>query len=268
MWASGERYEPYMGRWSRLVADRFLAWLRAPAGCRWVDVGCGTGALSATLLSVAAPAAVLGVDPSAGYLDHLRGRVRDGRLELRRGDAAALPAPTASADHVVSGLVLNFLPDPRRAVAEWARVCRPGGTVAGYVWDYAAGMQLIRYFWDAAAALDPAAAELDEGRRFLICRPEPLAALFGAAGLVEVETTGLQVPTVFGDFDDYWGPFLGGQGPAPGYCAGLPAPARQRLRDRLRASLPADPDGSIPLTARAWAVRGLVPDAGKSPSIP
>jgi SAM-dependent methyltransferase len=174
-----------------------------------------------------------------------------------------LPLPDATFDRVVSGLVLNFVPDQPRAVAEMARVVRPGGEVALYVWDYAGGMQLMRRFWDAAAALDPRAAELDEGRRFPTCRPEPLRQLFETDGRLHgVATRSIEVPTIFRDFDDYWTPFLGGQGPAPGYCVALPEGARSALRDRLRASLPRQPDGSIHLVARAWAIRGRRNSAG------
>ena len=254
MWASGDLYEPYVGRWSRLVADRFVAWLRPGAGASWLDVGCGTGALTGTVLAAADPASVLAVDRSRGYLEYARRRVAGAGFGV--ADGVSLPVRDRSVDRVVSGLVLNFLPDPARAVAEMARVCRPGGVVAVYVWDYAEGMQPIRRFWDAAIALDPGAAELDEGRRFPLCRPDRLAAVF--AGLAGVESTGITVPTRFRDFDDYWTPFLGGQGPAPGYCAGLPDDARQRLRDRLRSTLPTAADGSVPLSARAWAVRGTV----------
>jgi hypothetical protein len=137
-----------------------------------------------------------------------------------------------------------------------SRVVRAGGTVAVYVWDYADGMQVMRFFWDAAVALDHAAAELDEGRRFPLCAPSALDALFRDAGLDEVDTRAIDVPTRFRDFDDYWSPFLGGQGPAPGYAAALDDRRRTALRERLEATLPVAADGSIPLTARAWAVRG------------
>ena len=136
------------------------------------------------------------------------------------------------------------------------RVTQPGGTVAAYVWDYAGEMQLMRYFWDAAVALKPAAREFDEGIRFPVCRPEPLIALFSTAGLLDVAVKAIDVPTVFKDFDDYWSPFLAGQGPAPGYCTSLSEADRVVLRDRIRAALPVAVDGSIPLIARAWAVRG------------
>jgi len=258
-WASGGRYEPYVGRWSRLVAERFVAWLRPSAGSEWVDVGCGTAALTETVLATADPARALAVDRSRGYLDYARRRLPPQRVSLCAGDACSLPVRTGAVEYVVSGLVLNFLPDPARGVAEMARVCRAGGTVAAYVWDYVEGMPLIRLFWDAAVAVDPAAAQLDEGRRFPLCRPDRLAELFALAGLTRVETTALTVPTRFQDFDDYWTPFLGGQGPAPGYCAGLSEDAQRRLRDRLRSAVPAAGDGSITLTARAWAVRGAVP---------
>ena len=148
------------------------------------------------------------------------------------------------------------MPDQVLAATELVRVARPGGEVALYVWDYAEGMALMRAFWDAASALDPRGAEIDESRRFPICRPEPLRQIFAAAGLVEVETRAIEVPTVFRDFDDYWTPFLGGQAPAPAYCMSLGEAARAALRERLRETLPAQADGSIRLTARAWAVRG------------
>ena len=249
MWQSGAAYEPYVGRWSRLVAERFVAWLAPPAGARWIDVGCGTGALTAAVLATD-PAAVLGLDRSPGFVTQARER---SAALFAVADGGALPLRDGVADHVASGLVLNFLPDPAAAVADMARACRAGGTVAGYVWDYAEGMQPIRLFWDAATALDPAAAELDEARRFTLCRPDRLAALF--SGLAEVQTTAITVPTVFRDFDDYWTPFLGAQGPAPAYVAQLPADARDRLQDHLRATLPAGP---IPLSARAYAIRGTV----------
>jgi hypothetical protein len=159
-------------------------------------------------------------------------------------------------DIAVSGLALNFVPQPSLAVHEMTRTVRAGGTVAAYVWDYAGTMELMRYFWDAAGALDPAALALDEGRRFPLCRPDPLIELFTQAGLRDVQVRAIDVPTRFRDFDDYWSPFLGGQGPAPGYAMSLDEPRRDALRERLRASLPIAADGSIALIARAWAVRG------------
>jgi SAM-dependent methyltransferase len=267
VWAAGDAYEAYVGRWSRSVAERFVPWVGAPAGRRWLDVGCGTGALTATVLATAGPAAVVGVDPSAAFVAHTRARLaetRAGVVDVRPGccvgDARSLPFTDRSFDAVVSGLVLNFVPDPQVAVAELARVTTPGGTVAAYVWDYAEGMAMMRHFWDCAAVLDPAAAVLDEGRRFPICRPEPLAGLWAAAGLVAVTAQAIEVPTQFADFDDYWTPFLGGQGPAPGYVTSLSEQSRHALRDRLRARLPHGPGASIPLTARAWAVKGSTRD--------
>jgi SAM-dependent methyltransferase len=168
-----------------------------------------------------------------------------------------LSAADGELDAIVSGLVLNFIPDQKKAVSEMRRVAREGGTVAAYVWDYGGEMQLMRYFWDAAAALSPKAGELDEAKRFPVCRPEPLEELFAAAGLRNVAVSKIDVLTVFRDFDDYWSPFLGGQGPAPGYCMSLPEADRAALRDRIRSALPVAKDGSIPLIARAWAVKGV-----------
>ena len=256
VWAVGEGYERYVGRWSRLVARELLAWLAVPAGREWLDLGCGTGALSRTILLHASPARVTGVDPSEGLLASARAQITDPRVEFRQGEARAIPAPDGIFGATVSGLVLNFIPDPAKGLAEMRRVTQPGGTVAAYVWDYAGEMQLMRHFWDAAVALKPAAREFDEGIRFPVCRPEPLIALFSAAGLLDVAVKAIDVPTVFKDFDDYWSPFLAGQGPAPGYCTSLSEADRVVLRDRIRAALPVAADGSIPLIARAWAVRG------------
>lgn len=256
VWATGAAYEPYVGRWSRRVARAFLAWLAVPPGGRWLDVGCGTGALTQTILAQAAPAAVQGVDASAGFVAYAQAATPDPRATFAVEDAQALSAADATFDAAVSGLVLNFIPRPERAAAAMARVTRPGGTVAAYVWDYAGDMQLMRAFWDAAVALDPAAGPLDEGVRFPLCRPDPLAALWQGVGLHAVEVRAVDVPTVFRDFDDYWSPFLGGQGPAPGYAMALSEERRITLRERIRAALPVAADGSIALIARAWAVRG------------
>ena len=256
IWESGAAYEPYVGRWSRLVANEFLSWLAVPPHIRWLDIGCGTGALSATILSVARPTTLTAVDYSKEYACYAREQIRDDRAEFLQADAQALPFLDDGFDATVSGLMLNFLPDPRRGLAEMARVTRPGGVVAVYVWDYAGEMQLMRHFWDAAAVLDPASAELDEGQRFPICRPEMLERLFTEATMTDVAVTAIDVPTAFRDFDDYWSPFLGGQGPAPSYTMSLSANSRSALRDYIRARLPVSADGSIHLLARAWAVRG------------
>jgi SAM-dependent methyltransferase len=255
-WASGDAYEPYVGRWSRLVARKFVAWLKAPKNIRWLDVGCGTGALSQAILDIAMPSLVQGIDPSEDYVNYACQHITDGRAHFDVGDARTLPYHTAFFDVVVSGLALNFVPEPALAVSEMVRLTQVGGTVAVYVWDYAGEMQLMRYFWDAAATLDSAARELDEGRRFPICQPTSLTQLFQGAGLKNVEACAIDVPTIFNSFDDYWTPFLGGQGPAPSYVMSLDEDHRIELRELIRSRLPVNNDGMIHLIARAWAVRG------------
>ena len=256
VWAVGAAYEAYVGRWSREVARELLRWLGVAPASRWLDVGCGTGTLAGVILDQASPRAVLGVDRSRGFVEHARATVTDARCTFEVGDAQALPVSGGAFDAVVSGLVLNFVPAPARMVAEMARAGRPGSTIALYVWDYAAGMELMRRFWDAARALDPAAAALDEAVRFPGCDPASLEALLAGAGLSEVATRAIDVPTRFRDFDDLWSPFLGGQGPAPTYAMSLPEAGRVALREAIRSSLPISPDGTISLGARAWAVRG------------
>ena len=256
VWVSGDGYESYVGRWSRLVAHDFLHWLDVSPDAHWLDVGCGTGALTQTVLDVASPAFVQAVDRSPSFVEFARHRVRDPRASFSVADAQSLPQSSGSVDAVVSGLVLNFIPRPEAAIAEMARVTRAGGVVAVYVWDYADRMQLMRYFWEAAVALDPRGEEVSEARRFPICAPEPLEALFRSGGLGQVESRAIDIATWFHDFDDFWRPFLSGQGPGPAYTMSLSEERRVALRERVRATLPVGADGSIDLIARAWAVRG------------
>jgi trans-aconitate methyltransferase len=255
MWADGDAYERYVGRWSRLVAPAFLAWLEPERRRRWLDVGCGTGALSAAILARCDPLGVVGVDPSEAHVGWAAAQVDDARASFVVADVGRLPAVTV--DIVVSGLALNFFPDAGAAV-EAMRARAPEGIVAAYVWDYAGRMDLMRHFWDAAGAVDPVAAR-DEADRFPICHPDRLQALWEGAGLADVTVHAIDVPTVFRDFDDYWTPFLGGQGVAPAYVMSLDEDRRRQLRDHLQAVLPVAADGSISLTARAWAVRGHAP---------
>jgi SAM-dependent methyltransferase len=257
MWDRGASYEPYVGRWSRLVARQFVPWLDIPSDVKWLDVGCGTGNLSQTILDIAHPRTVLGIDSSEGYIEFARKQIQDPRVAFRVGDAQALPVESAAYDAVVSGLALNFFPQPSKALSKMTRAVRIGGTAAAYVWDYAGKMQLMRYFWDAAVALDKAVFALDEGQRFPLCQPKPIRQLFQTAQLGEVEVHSIDVATTFRDFDDYWSPFLGGQGPAPGYAMSLSEEQRFALREKIRITLPIAPDGSIHLIARAWAVRGV-----------
>src|SRR5580704_14483608 len=187
VWSAAALYEPYVGRWSRLVARELLEWLSIPVQKDWLDLGCGTGALSQIIFEHGIPHAIKGIDSSADFVTYAKTHVDSARVTFEVGDVQALQIDAASFDVVVSGLVLNFVSEPRRAVAEMARVARPGGAVAAYVWDYAEKMELMRYFWDAAVALDPTALEFDEGCRFPICQSSPLAELFKNAGLQKVE---------------------------------------------------------------------------------
>ena len=259
MWNSGASYESYIGRWSRLVANQFVPWLHITAGAQWLDIGCGTGNLSETILERADPQSVLGIDSSEGYIEFARMQINDSRVTFRLGDAQALQVESASYDAAVSGLVLNFVPHPRQALREMIRAVRVGGTVAAYVWDYVGQMQLMRKFWDAAVELDrKAASALDEGQRFPICQPDRLQQLFQTAiQLEEVEVRSIDVETIFHNFDDFWSPFLDGQGPAPSYAMSLSEEKRAALKERIRLNLSVSFNGSIRLIARAWAIRGL-----------
>lgn len=258
VWGSGGPYEQYVGRWSRIVASEFVTWLGVPSGHTWADVGCGTGALVACVLATSEPKSVFAIDRSKGFLAEAHKNIADQRVRFAVADASALPWASASCDATVSGLVLNFVPDAAAMVREMVRVTRPSGRVAAYVWDYSGGMDMMRHFWDAAVAVNPDDAALDEAARFSLCQPEPLKMLFHDAGLTSLAVRAIEIPTIFRDFADYWTPFLGKQGAAPTYLAALDGERRDRIHELLRVRLVPAADGSIPLSARAWAVQGTV----------
>jgi len=257
-WAAGATYEDFMGRWSRLLAPRFVSWLGISPGVHWLDVGCGTGSLASAICSHAHPASVVGCDPAEPFIQFARERSRDGRVSFLAAGVGSLPRRPEGYGSVTSLFALNFFPDSEAAVQEMRSVAAPQGTVSACVWDYGDGMEFLRRFWDAATALDGAARELDEGFRFPLCHPGALAELFRAGGLRDVRCEPVEIPTVFAGFEDYWQPFLGATGPAPSYVASLDADRRAALARRLEETLPRGPGGTIALTARAWAVRGLV----------
>lgn len=245
-----------MGRWSRLLAPRFVSWLGVRADAHWLDVGCGTGALSEAICAGAQPASVVACDASQPFIDYARRRQVDARISFAVAAVGQLPTRAGGFDSVTSSLALNFFPGPEAAIEEMRRICGTGGLVSACVWDYADRMEFLRRFWDSAAAIDPAARDLDEGRRFPLCRPEALETLFRAGGLRNVVCEPIEIPTRFSGFAEFWSPFLGGTGPAPSYVAGLEAGRREALIAQLQRSLPRQPDGAICLVARAWAVRG------------
>jgi len=256
-WNDGDAYEMYVGRWSRKTGREFLTWLNVPKGQRWLDLGCGTGVLTSQILQNCAPESVIGVEPSEKFLALAQVDIVDERAQFLQGSGETIPVNANSVNVAVSGLVLNFIPNQEQAMMQLMRCVKAGGTVAAYVWDYCGHVQFMRYFWDAAVALDPSAREKDEGVRFPICRPDALAKLYTGAGLRDVVIAPIDIVTPFESFDDYWTPFLSGIAPAPGYCASLDDSMRERLKARLIESLPTDPDGKILLAARAWAVKGF-----------
>jgi len=255
-WTGGTTYELFMGRWSRRLASRFVSWLRVPAAAHWLDVGCGTGALTRAVCEDADPASVLGCDTAESFIAYAREHVRHPRVSFTVAGVGSLPAREGGYGSVTSMLALNFFPDPDGAVREMASLARPGARISACVWDYSEGMEFLRRFWDAVVALDPAARDLDEGRRFPICRPEALIDTFRKAGLSEIRCDAVEVPTPFADFGDFWRPYLSGPGPAPTYLASVDSERRETLAKELDRTLPRADDGTIPLTARAWAVCG------------
>ncbi|MGB8524003.1 MAG: methyltransferase domain-containing protein [Candidatus Acidiferrales bacterium] len=254
-WTSGAHYDQWMGRWSRLLAQEFLTWLHLSAGLRWVDVCCGSGIISEAIVERNTPANVVGVDASNEQISFARRHRAYPNVLFETADAMALPFPDSSFDVAVCGLGLNFIPSPDRALEEFYRVTRPGGTIAVYVWDYAGGATFLRKFWDAAIAIDGEAATFDQSHRFPMCTQDGLRSLFEQAKLEDLSQHALEVVTRFTSFDDYWDPLLTGQGSAPNYLAMRDQQIQTAIRERLRAVLPTNSQGAIELPARAWAIR-------------
>lgn len=253
-WTVAEGYEHYMGRWSRRIAARFIEWLDPPAGADWLEVGCGTGALTEAILDGTAPRSVRAIDPSRAFIAHASSRIRDERVQFEEAEVRDLPAAGAAVDIVASALVLNFIADRPAALAGMRRRLRQGGLLSFYVWDYpGGGIGFIDAFWKAAAEVDPRATVLDESRRFPFCSRHGLQALCREAGLraPAIEPIGTQI--VFRDFEAFWQPFTLGAGPAPGYCAGLADDHRAAVKARLAHRL--GTSGPLHFRARAWAVK-------------
>jgi SAM-dependent methyltransferase len=255
-WTSGAAYDQWMGRWSRLLANEFLAWLSPSPNLRWLDVCCGSGVLTEAIVDLYTPARVAGVDASPYQIEFARKQRAYPSVTFDTGDAMALSFAEGSFDIAVCGLGLNYIPEPERALDEMRRVTVPGGVIAAYVWDYADGARFLRLFWDCASTVDSEALAYDQAQRFPICNSEALQKLLERAGLEQVTVCALDITTRFENFDDYWQPLLTGQGSAPNYLATRDEVTRNAIRERLRASLPRSSGGAIELPARAWAVRG------------
>jgi SAM-dependent methyltransferase len=258
MFAASAAYERFMGRWSRLLAPVYISFAQIESGDRVLDVGAGTGSLASALEATPGVKEVVGVDPSEGLIAYARQNAKAGRARFEVGDAQALKFDDASFDKTMSLLVMNFVPDHDKAIAEMRRVTRPGGGVSACVWDYSDGMQMLRYFWDEAVALDPTADKKDE-RHMKLSREGQLGEAWKKAGLKSVQERLLVIEQSYSSFDDYWEPFLKGAGPAGAYAVSLPEERRRQLELRLRKRLLGGrDDGPFVLKAGAWAVRGDV----------
>jgi len=255
-WTAGSTYERFMGRWSRQLAVRFVSWLDLPGQAHWLDVGCGTGALTSAICELADPASVVGCDPAPSFIEYARRQSTDDRASFDGSGVGNLPRRPEGYGSIASLLALNFFPDPEEAVLEMRSLAARRGVVSACVWDYRGGMEFLRFFWDAAATVDVTARVLDEGERFPLCRAPALDDLFQRAGLREVRTGALEIATQFASFDDYWQPLLGGTGPAPAFVASLDPDRRSALAKALALTLPRGPGGTIVLKARALVVRG------------
>lgn len=254
-WAAADGYEKYMGRWSRQIATEFLSLLEMPNGLSWLEIGCGTGALSAEILKRSAPQDLTCIDPSENFLNETRSNLNSDLVNFKVASAEALPMLEESMDCVVSALVFNFITDKATALAEMKRVLKPAGTLAFYVWDYpGGGVEFMRAFWTAAVTCDPSAAQFTEDKRFPFCTKQGLEKMVAEAGYSEINTRTIEVSSVFQNFEDLWTPFTLGAGPAPGYCSSLSLDRQEKLKTTLQNQLSIRSDGSIPLNLRAWAV--------------
>jgi SAM-dependent methyltransferase len=261
MFTMSEGYERFMGRWSRLLAPQYIAFAGIRNGERVLDVGTGTGSAASTLGAAIPASEIVGIDPSEAFVAYAKSHTPSERVRFEVGDAQALRHKDGAFDQTMSLLVMNFIPDHEKAIGEMRRVTRPGGAVSACVWDYNAGMEMLRFFWDEVVALDPAAEAKDE-RHMKLTREGQLGALWRKAGLTEVREHPLTIEQRYASFADYWTPFLKGTGPGGAYVASLSKERRRQLEARLQKRLLGDrPDGPFTLKARAWCVRGRVPTA-------
>jgi SAM-dependent methyltransferase len=251
---AAEVYDRFVGRYSPPLAEAMCDAAAVRAGQRALDVGCGSGALLAALAQRLGAENVAGIDPSWPFVEAARERVPGTRVLLT--PAETLPFADGEFDATLSQLVVNFLGDPELGLREMVRVTRAGGVVAGCVWDYRGEMTMLRAFWDAAAALDPNAA--DEGTTMRFATPDELGALWLRAGLADVEVRPLVVEASYDDFDDLWAPFPTGVGPAGAYAASLGGEKQAALREEFAHRL-GDPEGPFTLSARAWCAVGSGP---------
>jgi ubiquinone/menaquinone biosynthesis C-methylase UbiE len=259
MFSASAGYERFMGRWSRILAPQYVAFAGVKDGERVLDVGTGTGSLALAVEKALPGAQITGIDPSEGFIAFARKNAKSPRTRFEVGDAQALRFPDASFDQTMALLVMNFIPDHAKAIGEMRRVTRPQGSVSACVWDYDAGMEMLRFFWDEVVALDPSMAPKDE-RHMKLSRQGQLAELWRKAGLVNVEERPIVIEQAYTSFLDYWGPFLKGAGPGGAYVVSLPEARRQQLEARMRARLLGErQDGPFVLKARAWCARGQVP---------
>ena len=236
MFADAVSYEHFMGRWSRLIAPLFVEFSRIRDGDRVLDIGSGTGPLAEAIVTSKPSCRIIGIDPSAEYVSFAESRIKSPNLKFEVGDARKLSYPAAQFEVTTSLLVLNFIPDISKAMAELRRVTRPGGTIAAAIWDYGDRMQMLRFFWDAAIVLDPSTEQIDE-KHMPLCRAGELSQLFQEVGLAEVQEQPLEITLNFSSFEDYWNPFLEGQGPAGAYVARLSEVKKSALRKRLSVQL-------------------------------
>lgn len=251
---TGDAYDRYMGRYSTPLAPAFADAAGVAAGQRALDVGCGSGALTGELVRRLGADHVWATDPSPPFVEATARRWPG--VDVRPGRAEAVPFPDHAVDVALAQLVLHFVAEPGRAAAELRRVVRPGGRVAACVWEFGGGMELLRAFWDAALQVAPDAP--DEARALRFGREGEIAALFAGAGLVDVRECTLDVESAYSGFDELWGTFLLGIGPAGAWCAAQPPDVRDRVRDALFARLGA-PTGGFTLRARARGAVGTAP---------
>jgi SAM-dependent methyltransferase len=256
MFADARAYERFMGRWSESAAPQFVECAGIPDRGKVLDIGCGTGALALTIARLRPHCKIEGIDVSREYIEFARGRTRNPRVRFETGDAQNLPFAPGTFDAAASLLVFNFIPDPAKALSEARRVTRVGGSISAAVWDYGDKMRMLRIFWDAAEELDSAAGRLDE-RHMPLCRSGELSEVWAPGGLQKVKESPLEITMRFASFDDFWNPFLLGQGPAGAYVSRLPQDRVLTLREELRRRL-GGPHGRFTLPARLWAVRGEV----------
>jgi SAM-dependent methyltransferase len=254
-WDNTQGYEMYVGRWSSLLSIDFVNWLNARSNLKWLEIGCGTGALTKAIAEKCTPSYLLAIDKSDSYIEKAKENVNSGNVSFLNIDINSCPL-NEKFHYITSGLVLNFVPKFGDMLRKLMNNLEPGGEISSFVWDYGGHYQPMRHFWNAACEIIPGSEKFDAGRNFDICTKENLIRLFEGIGLNDIQFTTIERIATFQNFDDYWLPIISAQGSVTEFISTLKEAEKEKLKEHLKRKLPIAFNGEIKLVISVLAAKG------------